>query len=462
MDRAATEAGRDPNDIDVAGYLLTLIADTRRDALNRAKREPFVIYMMSILSDVTLRRAGFDPALREQIAAAWRREDFTTAGSLIPDELLDAFILCGTKREVADRAWEYHEAGMDLPLLQPVVQDEEQTAAVLQAAAAYGAAQAGAVGERAALDAQRKGVAAGIGDRLGAYYEIIRPFSFTASTVPVAVAGGLAAVLGLFDWTLFLVAIVAGVLLHIGTNVINEVYDVRKGVDTIVSPRASHAIVKGRLTDREAYVLGVAAFALAFVLGIYLVSVRGWPIVALGLIGLVGGYTYTAPPFQYKFSSFGLPLVFALMGPLMVVGAFYAITGTFDWSALVISVPVGLLVAAILHGNEWRDISEDARAGARTFSVRAGRDAAHWLYLSLVVGAYLALTLAVVAHVLPTWTLLAMLSLPLLVRQIRSAEFGASGQQRAIAMIDLQTAQLHAAFGFLMVLGLLVAALAAR
>ncbi|MDQ2952920.1 MAG: LLM class flavin-dependent oxidoreductase [Chloroflexota bacterium] len=462
MARAATEAGRDRKDIDVAGYLLTLIADTRRDALNRAKREPFVIYMMSILSDVTLKRAGFDPALRDQIAAAWRKEDFTTAGSLIPDELLDAFILCGTKREVADRAWEYHEAGMDLPLLQPVVQDEEQTAAVMQAAAAYGAAEAGAIGQRAALDAQRKGAVAGIGDRLGAYYEIIRPFSFTASTVPVAVAGGLAAVLGLFDWTLFLVALVAGVLLHIGTNVINEVYDVRKGVDTIVSPRASHAIVKGRISDREAYVLGIAAFALAFVLGVYLVSVRGWPIVALGLAGLIGGYTYTAPPFQYKFSSFGIPLVSLLMGPLMVVGAYFAITGTFDWSALVISVPVGLLVAAILHGNEWRDISEDARAGARTFSVRAGRDAAHWLYLSLVVGAYLALTLAVVANVLPTWTLLAMLSLPLLVRQIRSAEFGASGQQRAIAMIDLETAQLHAAFGFLMVLGLLVATLAAR
>ena len=126
------------------------------------------------------------------------------------------------------------------------------------------------------------------------------------------------------------------------------------------------------------------------------------------------------------------------------------------------SIPVGLLVAAILHGNEWRDISEDARAGARTFSVTMGRDAAHWLYIGLVVGAYLALTVAVLAGLLPTWTLLAMLSLPLLVRQIRSAEFGASGQQRAIAMIDLQTAQLHAAFGYLMVVGLVVAALAAR
>ena len=462
MDRSARAAGREPNDIDVAGYLLTLVADTRRDALNRAKREPFVIYMMSILSDVTLKRAGFDPALRDEIAAAWRKEDFTTAGSLIPDELLDAFILCGTRREVADRAWEYHEAGMDLPLFQPVVQDEEQTSAVLDAAVAYGTAETGAVAARAALDAQKKGAVAGLRDRLGGYYEIARPFSFTASTVPTAVAGALAAVEGLFDWTLFLVALVAGVLLHVGTNVTNEIYDVRKGVDTIVSPRASHAIVKGRIGEREAQILSILAFAAAFALGVYLVSVRGWPIVALGLAGLIGGYTYTAPPFEYKFGSFGIPLVFLLMGPLMVVGAFYAITGTFQWSALAISVPVGLLVAAILHGNEWRDISEDARAGARTFSVRAGREAAHWLYLSLVVGAYLALTIAVVGGLLPTWSLLAMLSLPLLVRQIRSAEFGASGQQRAIAMIDLQTAQLHAAFGYLMVIGLLVAALASR
>ena len=461
MNKAARAAGRDPNDIDVAGYLLSLVGETRRDALNRAKREPFVIFMMSILSDVTLNRAGFEPELRDRIAVHWRKEDYTTAGGLIPDELLDAFIVCGTRREIADRAWEYHEAGMDLPILQPVVQDEDQVTAVLEAAVAYGSGEAGTVAARAALDAQKKSAAGSLRDRLGAYWEIARPFSFTASTVPIAVGGALAAVEGRFDWTLFLVSLIAGVLLHIGTNVTNEIYDVRKGVDTIVSPRASHAIVKGRITDRGAYILAVAAFAGAFVLGLYLVSVRGWPVVALGLVGLIGGYTYTAPPFQYKFSPFGIPLVFLLMGPLMVVGSYFVITGTLDWSALAVSIPVGFLVAAILHGNEWRDISEDARAGARTFSVRMGRQAAHWLYLALVVGAYIALTIAVVAGLLPTWSLLAMLSMPLLVRQIRSAEFGASGQQRAIAMIDLQTAQLHAAFGYLMVAGLLIAAIAA-
>src|SRR5438309_10112714 len=111
-------------------------------------------------------------------------------------------------------------------------------------------------------------------------------------------------------------------------------------------------------------------------MGVVLTAARGWPIVALGIIGLIGGYTYTAPPFQYKFGPVGIPLVFLLMGPLMVIGSFYAVSGLFDLRAVAASIPVGLLVAAILHGNEWRDISEDARAGGATVWVRAGRGAA--------------------------------------------------------------------------------------
>src|SRR5439155_1566444 len=83
---AASAAGRDPQSIETAGYLLTLVDKSSREALNRAKREPFVIYMMSVLSDVSLRRAGFDAELRDRIATAWRAEDYTTAGNLIPDE----------------------------------------------------------------------------------------------------------------------------------------------------------------------------------------------------------------------------------------------------------------------------------------------------------------------------------------------------------------------------------------
>ncbi len=491
---SAVEAGRDPDAIETAGYLLTLVDKTRREALNRAKREPFVIYMMSVLGDVSMRRAGFETELRDRIAAAWRAEDYTTAGNLVPDELLDAFMLCGTREDVAAKALAFHrEAGLALPLLQPVLQEERQIDELIAAAELYAglpatadeparqnvpAVAAGDAGtaspdttaaDAAAIalvfegrtsdslaDDRRLGTTERVRRRGGAIWEILRPFAFTASIIPVAAGGALAFVDGYFAWLPFLAALIGGVLLHSGTNIVNEIYDVRQGIDTITSPRASHAIVKGRMSERAAYATAIAAFAIAVAIGLYLTWLRGPAIVALGLIGLVAGYTYTAPPFQYKYRALGVPLVFVLMGPLMTVGGYFAVSGRWSLEALVVSVPVGLLVAAILHGNEWRDISEDTRAGIVTLSSRIGREWAHYSYIGLVLGAYITLGLAVAFALLPAQTLVAILSLPFLAQVVRSAELGATGQARAIAMIDLQTARLHMAFGGLLVLGLLL------
>jgi 1,4-dihydroxy-2-naphthoate octaprenyltransferase len=475
---AATDAGRDPDSLETAGYLLSLVDKTRREALNRAKREPFVIYMMSVLSDVSLRRAGFETALRDQIDAAWRAEDFTLAGSLIPDELLDAFMLCGTREDVAEKALAFHvEASLGLPLLQPVLQEERQIDELLAAATIYAdlasETPAGAidrvpsVGEAGEpqpvvstlADDRRLGGFERVRRRAGATWEILRPFAYTASVIPVLAGGALAAVDGLFAWLPFLAALVGAVLLHSGTNVVNEIYDVRQGIDTITSPRASHALVKGRMSERQAFAVAFGAFALAVVIGLYLVVLRGPTIIALGLLGLIGGYGYTAPPLQYKYHALGVPLVFVLMGPLMVAGTYFAITGTWAPQAFVLSVPVGLLVAAILHGNEWRDISEDTRAGIVTLSSRIGREWAHYSYVALVLGAYITLGLSVAFGLLPPATLVAILSLPFLAQVVRSAELGATGQARAIAMIDLQTARLHLAFGALLVAGILLSGL---
>jgi len=341
---SALEAGRDPAEIETAGYLLSLVDKTRREALNRAKREPFVIYMMSVLGDVSLHRAGFEPELRDRIAAAWRAEDYTTAGNLIPDELLDAFMLCGTREDVAAKAFAFHaNAGLALPLLQPVLQEERQIDELLASATLYAehveatatAAEvperplviAGPEGSPTLRDDRRLGFGELFRRRAGAVWEVLRPFAFTASIVPITAGGAIAAVDGAFAWVPFLAALAAGVLLHGGTNIVNEIYDVRQGIDTITSPRASHAIVKGRLTERQAYAVALTAFSLAIGIGLYLTWLRGPAIVALGLIGLVGGYTYTAPPFQYKYRALGLPLVFLLMGPLMTVGSYFAVTG---------------------------------------------------------------------------------------------------------------------------------------
>jgi 1,4-dihydroxy-2-naphthoate polyprenyltransferase len=491
---SATEAGRDPDSLETAGYLLSLVDATRREALNRAKREPFVIYMMSVLSDVSLRRAGFDRELRDRIAAAWRAEDYTTAGNLIPDELLDAFMLCGTREDIAAGAMAFHaEAGLGLPLLQPVVQEDRQIDDLIAAAALYAAAAApagraatagvastgidgapvlvgatvaaaaGGPGASTTLESDRRlGVGELVRRRAGGVWEILRPFAYTASVIPVLAGAAVASVDGLFQWTPFLAALAGAMLLHSGTNVVNEIYDVRRGVDTITSPRASHALVKGRLTERAAFAVAFGAFALAILIGIYLVVLRGPAILGLGLLGLAGGYFYTAPPFEYKYKALGVPLVFFLMGPLMVEGTYFAVTGAWSLMALIASIPVGLLVAAILDGNEWRDISEDTRAGIRTLSGGIGKEYAHYLYVALVLGAYMVLGIAVALRLLPPAALLAILSLPFLAQVIRSAELGATGQARAIAMIDVQTARLHMVFGGLLVAGILLSGLATQ
>jgi len=485
LNAAAVEAGRDPGEIETEGYLLSLVDSTRREALNRAKREPFVIYMMSILGDISLKRAGFDVELRDRISAAWKAEDYHGAGALIPDELLDAYMLCGTREDVAAKAMAFHaEAGLGLPLLQPVLQEDHQIDELVAAAALYAglpepassraasrvalpiapveaggqAAEEDGPGAIGLADDRRLGLADRANRRLGAVWEILRPFAYTASVIPVLAGGAIAAVDHDFNWLPFVGALLGGVLLHSGTNIINEIYDVRKGIDTITSPRASHALLKGRLTERQAFVAAFTAFGLAVAIGVFLIVLRGPAIVGLGLAGLLGGYFYTAPPFEYKYRALGVPLVFLLMGPLMVVGTYYAVTGIWSATALAASVPVGLLVTAILDGNEWRDINEDSRAGISTLSARLGRERAHYFYVALVLGAYMALGLTVAAGWLPPQSLLAIVSLPFLAQVIRSAELGATGQQRAIAMLDVQTARLHLTFGLLLVAGILLSA----
>jgi len=458
---SAARHGRPESDLDFRGYLFCLVDSSRAEARNRAKRDPFVIYMISILSDISLKRAGFPAELRDRVNQLWRAEDYHGAAQAIPDELLDAYVAVGTTDDVAERAHAYHQAGMEVPLLQPVVQEEAQVQAILGAAVTY--ASAGRVGAGSPLPttaaAEREPASKRFRRGLGAVYELARPFSFTASVLPVTAGGVLAWTQGRIELLPWLLAVLGGLFLHAGTNVVNEVYDVRHGIDSITSPRASLAIVKGRISEQAALNLAYLFFAVTILIGLYLTVVRGPWMVLLGALGLLGGYFYTAPPLHYKYRALGVPLVFLMMGPLMVVGGYFAASGGFDWRTVALSVPVGLLVTAILHGNEWRDMGEDKRLGFTTLSAELGRRFAQWLYVSLLVGAYVAVALAVMTGLLPTLTLLTMLSLPAVVWLLHEAEKGGAGSLRSIAYIDLHTARLHTFFGVLLLAGLVLSRL---
>lgn len=290
--------------------------------------------------------------------------------------------------------------------------------------------------------------------KAGAWLEIARPFSFTASIVPVLVGTALAYRDGLFDPLLFLATLVASVSLQAGTNVVNEIHDVRTGVDTRESPRASKALVDGRVSLGDARALAAVFFLITIAIGLWLVALRGWPLLVIGVAGVLGGYFYTAPPLQYKYRALGVPLVFVYMGVLMVVGTYYAITGRWSDAALYASLPVGILVAAILHANDVRDIEEDARAGFRTLSILLRRPTAAWLYIAMVLGAFALLAVLVALGGLPRRTLLTLLALPLAAAvawQMRRAMV--TGDLGAIARIDQRTALVHLLFGLLLAAG---------
>lgn len=291
------------------------------------------------------------------------------------------------------------------------------------------------------------------------WLETLRPFSFTASTVPVLLGAALAWADGAFSPGRLLLTWVAGTLVHIGTNVSNEVFDVRSGVDTERHHGPSTAVLEGRLTDRQAHGLALAALAGALLIGAWLGYLSTWGVLLLGAVGAVSGYLYTASPVALKYIGLGPALVFVMMGPLMVAGSYMAQTGHMNWAALVQAVPVGFLVAAILHANEVRDREHDRRAGTATLAGRISERAGGLVYAWLVLLGYASLFPLVIIRWVSPLSLLALISLPLALRQVgRVAATTAVGRAEgegmgSLADIDVASAQVHLVFGLLYVAG---------
>ena len=168
------------------------------------------------------------------------------------------------------------------------------------------------------------------------------------------------------------------------------------------------------------------------------------------LLGCIAGYGYTAPPLEYKYRGLGAVAVFFLMGPLMVVGAHFAMSGTWSWLPWLVSVPVGCLVSAILYANEVRDLEDDAAASILTLPQLLGERKARWLYVVLLVMAFAWPVLGVLAGTMPFGSLLPWLTAPLAVRLIRTM---LTVPLREMPTIDQSTAQLHLLFGLLLAIG---------
>jgi 1,4-dihydroxy-2-naphthoate octaprenyltransferase len=283
----------------------------------------------------------------------------------------------------------------------------------------------------------------------------VRAFSFTASLIPPTVGAMLAFMHEApAKWALFPLVLVASVAYHAGTNLVNDYYDYKNSVDRRGTLGSSGLLVQGLIPAKSILRGAIFFFALGTIIGFYFISVRGFPILALGLIGFLGGVFYTAGPISYKYKAVGEPLVFMLMGPLMVVGSYLVLTGGFRWDVVLVSLPVGCLVAAILQSNDLRDIAYDSTVGVRTAAIIFGSKVAGIVYYALVVSAYVIVAILAALKIVPIWSLAVLLTAPIAAKNMKVVRKISSGAAREYATIDVMTAQLHMAFGVLLILSL--------
>jgi 1,4-dihydroxy-2-naphthoate octaprenyltransferase len=294
-------------------------------------------------------------------------------------------------------------------------------------------------------------------DVVSNWFMATRPFSFTASTVPVLLGTLLAARDGVFNVGRFTLVVVASVLVHAGSNLVNDYFDHVNGADKPAALGRGGAIQRGVIHPRAIFYFGLALFAIATALGLWIVALVGWPILLFALPSLAAAYFYTGGPKPLGYVALGEATVFIFMGPVMVLGSFYVQAERLSWPAALLSVPVGLLVTAVLQANNIRDIADDTDAGKRTLATYIGRNWANREYLALVFGAYAVLAALALGGALPAGALIAFLTLPRAIEITRIIL--RRDEARALNAALRQTAGLHLQFGLLVSAALLASAL---
>ena len=244
----------------------------------------------------------------------------------------------------------------------------------------------------------------------------IRPRTLPAAAAGVTMGSALAWRDGFFRFDAALACLLTALLLQIGSNLANDVFDFERGTDTperLGPVRVSQA---GLLKPAQVKYGMIVVFTLAAVLGLYLAWLGGWPILVIGIAAILSAIAYTGGPFPIGYHGLGDLFVFIFFGLVSVAGTYYVQAGFASAAAWWMTIPPGLIITAILVVNNLRDLENDRKAGKRTLAVLLGEQHTRTQYLLCLIAAYLVMPLAVIMEVLPWSSLLTWLSLPLAIR----------------------------------------------
>jgi 1,4-dihydroxy-2-naphthoate octaprenyltransferase len=289
---------------------------------------------------------------------------------------------------------------------------------------------------------------------LQAWILAARPRTLPVAVAPVLVGTALAIAEGSARALPAAAALLGALLLQIGANFANDLFDAEKGADgddRIGPPRAMQL---GLVSARQMRFAIACSFGAAALVGSYLVFVGGWPIVAIGLASIAAALAYTGGPFAFGYRGLGDIAVFIFFGPVAVAGSHYVQALSFSSLALSASLPIGALATAILVVNNLRDIDSDARVGKRTLAVRIGARATRIEYAGLLIFAYAIAPDFWLLGFASAWVALPLLTLPWALALARRIATSSDGPTLNRSLAD--TARLTLAFSLLFSIGWLV------
>lgn len=283
------------------------------------------------------------------------------------------------------------------------------------------------------------------------WWTAARPRTLTIAATPVLLGSAIAWAEGApHGWLAALAALACALLIQAGTNLHNDAADYERGTDTAERVGPLRVTAAGWARPREVRGVALVAFATAFALGIYLVGVGGWPILAIGLASLAAGWAYSGGPRPISHTPLGEVFVWVFFGVVAVAGSHWLQAGRLSALALAGGGALGSLAAAVLMLNNYRDLAGDVAAGRRTLAAVLGPAGARRAYALLMLAPFAAPPwLALHGH-FGAW--LALLALPQCVALARRVAVSAPGP--ALNLLLAGTARAEFAFGLLLAIGI--------
>ncbi|HUX12994.1 MAG TPA: prenyltransferase [Spirochaetia bacterium] len=251
-----------------------------------------------------------------------------------------------------------------------------------------------------------------------------RPWSFFLSLASITTGSVVAFDQGIFHLDRYLLVILGSVVAHAGMNLLNDYFDFKHGVDdasVATSQYRPHPLVEGKMTPAQILTGAGACYAVALSIGVYMAAVAGWSLVLVVFGGAFVSYFYTAEPINFKRRALGELAMFLATGPLMVSGAYFVQTGSWEnvGPVVLISIPVGMWWSLILSANNLKDIETDRHTLGKTVATILGRRGGVMFFGAIAAVVYLGTLVDVLLGVMPIWAIAVFVTLPRIVQLMR-------------------------------------------